>query len=154
MAKYQKGSTIKVDVNVTEIIDTSSESSVAYSPSYRVEIPLLGISAIVSENRLDKFTVNAPSNEITTYWVSDVTEYEAGWGQRPDGAVVSKDKNAVIKTIASMESAGSREYFVRCGKPYEAIMTDEGVQLLNKSTASPKVMRFNNTQTHCIRRLT
>ena len=46
------------------------------------------------------------------------TEYERGWGQRPDGSSIHKSKTAAEKFKADIEKLGDPEIFVRGSEPF------------------------------------
>ena len=56
---------------------------------------------------------------MKTLFISYCTEYEAGWGQRPDGFIMSEDREAMEEYIKTTGNSGSREYFWRYDEPKE-----------------------------------
>jgi hypothetical protein len=54
------------------------------------------------------------------------TEFESGWGQRPDGYIMAKTKEIAIKVIRDIESMGSYSCYTRANtQPYLFETTDE-----------------------------
>lgn len=58
-------------------------------------------------------------------YITQCTEYEAGWGQRPDGIVLCEDLEK-LKAYAKEHSTGSPEYFWRYSDP-KALFVEEKV---------------------------
>lgn len=52
-------------------------------------------------------------------WISYCTEYESGWGQRPDGFIMSDDREAMVNYINTTGNTGSHDYFWRYSEPKE-----------------------------------
>lgn len=64
-------------------------------------------------------------------FVASLTEFEAGWGQRPDGYILADSLEDGKKTQKEIESQGSYECFVRAGEFQQVFLTEDGVKLLN-----------------------
>ena len=58
-------------------------------------------------------------------YISYCTEYEAGWGQRPDGLMLSLDLNIIEKKILEQHDECSYELFWRYSQPEEIYCDDE-----------------------------
>lgn len=58
-------------------------------------------------------------------FMSDCTEYEAGWGSKPDGFILADSLEACEAEINRVENLGSREMFWRYSKPVEVFCEDE-----------------------------
>jgi hypothetical protein len=52
-------------------------------------------------------------------YVSHGTEYERGWGQRPDGVLLSEDLESLKERIVRNEALGDSEEFTRYSSPQE-----------------------------------
>ena len=46
----------------------------------------------------------------------DITEYESGWGQKPDGYYLCLDKDKLSQYIENSGNSGSYELYWRCGE--------------------------------------
>lgn len=81
-------------------------------------------------------------------WKSDCTEYEAGWGQRPDGIVVCDDID-VLKVKRKSLEGGSRELFWRYSEPKEVYCTNKTFKELKKRMVDDKngVVHLGNGHT-------
>ena len=58
-------------------------------------------------------------------YLSYCTEYESGWGSKPDGFLLADTLEASEAEIKRVESAGSHEIFWRYTKPEEVYCEDE-----------------------------
>ncbi len=58
-------------------------------------------------------------------WVSYCTEYELGWGSRPDGLLLAQDKESINKEIEKMNKLGSRKIYSRFDEPVKVFCDDE-----------------------------
>lgn len=56
---------------------------------------------------------------MKTLFISYCTEYEAGWGQRPDGIIISPEKAKLLAAIERSTAQGSYEIFWRYSEPQE-----------------------------------
>lgn len=65
-------------------------------------------------------------------YISYCTEYEAGWGQRPDGFVLADDLAVLENYVAEENKGGSRDYFWRYSEPKGAWCSDEDYEYLSK----------------------
>lgn len=68
-------------------------------------------------------------------FLAALTEYEAGWGQRPDGYILADTEEAGKLLKNKIESYGSYECFTRASEFQQVILTPEGVNLLQKNVA-------------------
>jgi hypothetical protein len=66
--------------------------------------------------------VTIPLRHIGYYSVA--TEYESGWGSRPDGIIIALDKDILNAKIAEVNAYKGPE-FTRCNTPKLCIITDE-----------------------------
>lgn len=57
-------------------------------------------------------------------FISYCTEYEAGWGSKPDGLLLCEEKNIIEKEIISQHKKGTPEYYWRYSTP-EIVFCDE-----------------------------
>ena len=58
-------------------------------------------------------------------FISDCTEFESGWGQKPDGFMLAEDKNLMLIEITRQHQVGSYETFWRYTDPEEVECDDE-----------------------------
>lgn len=64
-------------------------------------------------------------------YYNSVTEYEAGWGNRPDGYLIAKTKEQFIAKAADIKAAGSYAEFSSVnGEPKMCLVTDDMAQQL------------------------
>jgi hypothetical protein len=74
----------------------------------------------------------APKAAPTKIWVQKWTEYERGWGQRPDGYTLHKEFSDIDKflnrirreELLTYKGETPDEYSAPTGKPYETLITD------------------------------
>ena len=52
-------------------------------------------------------------------WVAYCTEYEQGWGSRPDGLILAISKDVIDTEIKESNKQGSIEYYWRYSTPEE-----------------------------------
>ena len=62
---------------------------------------------------------------MKSLYLSECTEYESGWGSRPDGTVLGKSLEEIQAHIKKGEECGNHEIFWRYTKPVEVFCTDE-----------------------------
>jgi hypothetical protein len=67
-------------------------------------------------------TTEVPQRFIGYYSVA--TEYESGWGSRPDGVIIALDKEVLLAKIAEVNKQQGHE-FSRCEQPKLCIITEE-----------------------------
>lgn len=65
-------------------------------------------------------------------YVSHITEYELGWGQRPDGVALSKSKTALTNYIIERTANQSPEYFWSYSDPLEMVTDSKKLPKLTK----------------------
>lgn len=58
-------------------------------------------------------------------FVSYCTEYEAGWGQRPDGLMIGEDLKSMTEEIGKRNVGGNPDYFWRYSEPEEVFCDDD-----------------------------
>lgn len=71
-------------------------------------------------------------------------EFETGWGQRPDGHMLSDDKEAIMIQIAEL-SNGSQELFWRYEKPRKIYCTNKTFVKVMAKINEKGVAHFHNT---------
>ena len=81
---------------------------------------------------------------MKTLYISDCTEFEAGWGQRPDGFVMSEDRKAMEEFIKTKGNSGSREYFWRYDEPKEIHCEAAQYKKIVAKLNEDGVAHFNN----------
>lgn len=78
-------------------------------------------------------------------WISYCTEFEAGWGQRPDGFVMSEDREALEEYIKTKGNGGSHDYFWRCDEPKEVLCDDDTLKIVKEKINEDGVAHFDNS---------
>jgi hypothetical protein len=76
---------------------------------------------------LDDFIKNNIMKEL---FISECTEYEAGWGSKPDGYLISENvdvMNAEIKRITDMDS---QTYYLRFTEPKKIFCEEKAYDLI------------------------
>lgn len=72
---------------------------------------------------------------LNALYICSVTEYEAGWGQRPDGVVAAITKEALEAKQQQITAGDDYEQFWRCGAYRIAFVTEEFYDKVNASDA-------------------
>ncbi len=62
---------------------------------------------------------------MKTLFISQCTEYEAGWGSKPDGVLIGKTKEAMLAEIERITKDESYQIFWRYTEPKETMCDDE-----------------------------
>jgi hypothetical protein len=62
---------------------------------------------------------------MKSLFLSYCTEYEAGWGSKPDGFILADNLEACEAEIKRVEDIGSHEMYWRYSKPEEVFCEDE-----------------------------
>ena len=62
---------------------------------------------------------------MKSLYLSECTEYESGWGSRPDGTVLGKSLEEIQAHIKKNEECGNYEMFWRYTNPVEVFCSDE-----------------------------
>jgi hypothetical protein len=76
-------------------------------------------------------------------YYSEVTEYEAGWGNKPDGFVVGTTKEQIIAEKARIEKDPSYDlYWIVDTEINLCILTEEGYKNLKNEEKGQWVSRF------------
>lgn len=83
---------------------------------------------------------------MKTLFIAYCTEYEAGWGQRPDGFMIGKSKEAMLPKIEESNKMGSYEYFWRYSEPKEVYCEDETYALIEKRMNGGDVATFDDKE--------
>lgn len=66
-------------------------------------------------------------------YISYCTEYEAGWGQRPDGFILADDLAIIQNYVEEKNKDGKPDYFWRYSEPKEVwCIDDDYVGLLKR----------------------
>jgi len=71
------------------------------------------------------------------------TEFEKGWGSRPDGCSYAIDKDKLAEEVRRQESLGDYECFSRATQPLQGIVTDALYEEI-RSSKSGHVSTFRN----------
>lgn len=69
-------------------------------------------------------------------FLASLTEFEAGWGQRPDGYILADTLNEAEALKKEIEERGSYQCYVRAGDIKQVLLTNEGVALLNSEKSN------------------
>lgn len=79
------------------------------------------------------------------FYISECTEYEAGWGSRPDGFIIAEDledlKSAIVKG-----STGDRDLFWRYSEPREIFCELKTYRDLIKKINDDKIINLNKSE--------
>jgi len=76
---------------------------------------------------------------MKTLYCCSITEYEEGWGSRPDGYYLSTSMEELKKYIQLYGNSGEYAMFWRCGTPYEVFVEEcEAVEKLVETIETPK----------------
>ena len=81
---------------------------------------------------------------MKTLYISYCTEYEAGWGQRPDGFAMTEDKETMEEFIKTKGNTGGRDYFWRYDEPTMVRCDDEQYDVI-KAKMSEGIAHFHNS---------
>ena len=81
---------------------------------------------------------------MKTLYLSSCTEFEAGWGQRPDGFVMGEDRVVMMEWILLKGNTGERDYFWRYDTPKEVQCSQETYDKIMKKVGEDGIAHFNN----------
>lgn len=79
-------------------------------------------------------------------YISDCTEFEAGWGQRPDGFLITESLEAMNRKIKESNKMGSREYFWRYDTPKLVFCDDETFAIIKEKMEKNDFASFENKE--------
>lgn len=79
-------------------------------------------------------------------FVSHGTEYERGWGQRPDGVILSENLEWLKKSIDRDESLGDSDEFTRYSSPQEMFVDAKVWNKLKKGSKTGVVYMHKLTE--------
>lgn len=80
-------------------------------------------------------------------WISYCTEYEQGWGQRPDGYAVGINEQVILDYIKTKGNGGSYECYWRYDTPQKVFCDDVVYQLIiDRTNDERKVSFFDNNE--------
>ena len=79
-------------------------------------------------------------------FISDCIEYELGWGNRPDGFMISESKEAMLAHIEVSNKMGSYEYFWRYDSPSEITCDDETYEKIKNRMTEKGIAFFNDRE--------
>ena len=77
-------------------------------------------------------------------YISHCTEYELGWDNRPDGFIISEDKEAMIEFINTSGNCGSPEYFWRYNEPTEVFCETKTYKKIVEKMRDNDIAHYNN----------
>ena len=83
--------------------------------------------------------------------ISYCTEYEAGWGQRPDGFMITthKHRDKMMARIEKTFKDGSYECYCRYDEPTEIFCSDKTFKIIKgkmKAASLEKIAFFGNLE--------
>lgn len=81
---------------------------------------------------------------MKTLYISYCTEFESGWGQRPDGFIISNDKEVMVEYINTTGNSGSREYYWRYNEPTEIFCENNQYKKIMAKISRDDIAHFNN----------
>jgi hypothetical protein len=87
---------------------------------------------------------------MKTLFISDCTEYELGWGNRPDGFMISESKEAMVAWMDESNKMGSYEYFWRYDQPSEITCDDETYEKIRNRMNEKGLAFFNDREKKCL----
>lgn len=79
-------------------------------------------------------------------YISDCTEYEAGWGQRPDGFLITESLDAMNAKIEESNKMGSPSYYWRYDKPKLVFCDDETYAIIKEKMGKSDFASFANRE--------
>jgi hypothetical protein len=80
-------------------------------------------------------------------WISYCTEYEAGWGQRPDGLMIGADVNKeVMLAEIKKRSEGDRDIFWRYSEPITVYCTKKTYKAIKKKEDHNRISHYGNSE--------
>ncbi len=77
-------------------------------------------------------------------FISDCTEFELGWGNRPDGFMISESKEAMLNWMETSNKMGSYEYFWRYDSPSEIECDDKTYNKIKNRMTEKGIAFFND----------
>lgn len=77
--------------------------------------------------------------QVTVIYAAHVTEWEAGWGTRPDGVVLGKTAAAVVACGQRMSERKSPSGYEYIGEVFALKANEEGIKLLTDKTETESV---------------
>lgn len=80
---------------------------------------------------------------MKSIWISYCTEYEAGWGQRPDGFIMAEDKEVMLEFIKTKGNSGEPAYFWRYDEPEEVWCTKKTLEEIRKKMTEGKIAHYS-----------
>jgi len=72
--------------------------------------------------------------QVTVIYAAYVTEWESGWGTRPDGIVLGKTEKAVAECGKQMIERRSPHGYEYIGEIFAVKANEEGIKLLTDKT--------------------
>lgn len=85
---------------------------------------------------------------MKTLFISYCTEFEAGWGQRPDGFIIAEDKEIMMKYIDVTGNSSSSEFFWRYDRPTEIFCETRQYKEIMVKMSGDDIAHFNNGDTN------
>ena len=81
---------------------------------------------------------------MKTLYLSSCTEYEVGWGQKPDGFIMGEDRETMVEYINTTGNTGERDYYWRYNTPKEVHCSQETYDKIMKKVGEAGIAHFNN----------
>lgn len=79
-------------------------------------------------------------------YISYCTEYEAGWGQRPDGFLITESLDAMDRKIKESNKMGRPSYYWRYDTPKLVYCDDETFALIKEKMGKDDFASFENKE--------
>lgn len=77
-------------------------------------------------------------------YIAHCTEFELGWGSRPDGFILTEDFAIINNEIKEQYQKGSREIFWRYDEPEEIFCEDSNYEIIKMRFNKNGVANFSN----------
>jgi len=81
---------------------------------------------------------------MKSFYLANCTEYEAGWGQRPDGFMIAFTLEAITAQILIENQRGSPNYYWRHDEPQEVFCDDEIYEGLVKDMGEKSFINYSD----------
>jgi len=82
---------------------------------------------------------------MKSFYMAYSTEYEEGWGQRPDGFVIAKTKNDIETHINKIEDMGTMSCFWEYERPFEVFCEDETYEKIIKDMGDNNAVEYSES---------
>jgi hypothetical protein len=82
---------------------------------------------------------------MKSLYVAYCTEYEVGWGSRPDGLVLTEEKSVIDTIIEAESNTGSRECYWRYSTPEEVFCDKKTWKEISKKFKDGRMYSSSNS---------